>query len=174
MSLLSLTEPLEFIPSCRMIEKNIPEVCFAAMLADELTDGLTLTLKDGVYHKRLNTSRERVGKLLNKISATHYLIATANSTKEEEYAENCKMVEAGWELVAPAGMCTSPHSPLREADCPYMFCLYGYPKGGDYQPGLHKLPALPEDLERVTPKQQHLMDDYFQSYFHTALGASNQ
>ena len=95
MSLLSLTEPLEFIPSGSMLEKNLPEVFFAAMLADELTDGLTLTLKDGVYHKRLRTSRERVEKLLNKISATHYLIATANSTREDEYAEFCKKCACG-------------------------------------------------------------------------------
>ena len=174
MSLLSLTEPLEFIPSGSMVEKNLPEVFFAAMLADELTNGLTLTLKDGVYHKRHSTSRERVEKLLGKISATHYLIVTANSTRRDEYAEFCQMETAGWELVAPAGMCTSHHSPLREADCPYLFCLYGYPKSGDYQPGLHKLPALPEDLEHVTPEQIRLMNDYFQGYFHKTLGADEQ
>lgn len=163
MSLVSITEPLDVFPGGNLCEKNLPDLFYAGMLADILTDGLKINLTDGLYQGN-PTSRERIEKLLQRLSEKYFLIATANATGDDARIEFSRFVDAGWELVAPAEMCISHHNSLREADCPYLFTLYGYPRK-NHRVQDNSLPKLPRGLRQVTPEQLRLMNRYFQDIF---------
>lgn len=143
-------------------EKYHPFIFWVGVLADSMTDGLKLSLDDGVYRSH-KTDRERAEKLLKKLSRKYHLLLTANTSYKDEYRDHKILSDAGWQLVAP-GAVYIPGGILSAWGCPDIFSLYGYPRKSKTPP------AIPPGLRNTTPAQRRFMAYYFRKLLAVKFG----